>query len=217
MTITGPIVHTSDSADHSRPESEPPRSTPMRRLIPIGIALTCLALSPDLLGLFLAGLLGWTSHRFLHRTTRPKADPSEWAWALSLVAAALRTGAPVNEAFIYVSEKRSDDIGLRLQRFGSALGLGSSPSHAAALLHGLPAVSRLAAGIERSQSTGSALADSVAEIADSILEDHRYEVDRRSARAGISLLAPTFLCFLPAFALTGISPTVMGLLRQLHF
>ena len=80
-------------------------------------------------------------------------------------------------------------------------GGGSVDTHTDALL-------RLA---RRSASSGAALADGVAELADQSRHDAAHAATAAAERAGVLIAGPLGLCFLPAFVCLGIVPVVAGL------
>jgi pilus assembly protein TadC len=63
--------------------------------------------------------------------------------------------------------------------------------------------------------TGAAPADLVADTAARLRELHERELERRAGRAGVLLVLPLGLAFLPAFACTAVVPVVLALARGL--
>ncbi|MDS0337738.1 type II secretion system F family protein, partial [Mycobacterium intracellulare] len=63
----------------------------------------------------------------------------------------------------------------------------------------------------RSASSGAALADGVAELADQSRHDAAHAATAAAERAGVLIAGPLGLCFLPAFVCLGIVPVVAGL------
>ena len=78
---------------------------------------------------------------------------------------------------------------------------GSVDAHTDALL-------RLA---RRSASSGAALADGIAELAEQSRDDAAHAAAAAAERAGVLIAGPLGLCFLPAFVCLGIVPVVAGL------
>ena len=73
---------------------------------------------------------------------------------------------------------------------------------------GCAALARLA---RRSASSGSALAEGVAELAEQSRQDADHAAAAAAERAGVLIAGPLGLCFLPAFVCLGIVPVVAGL------
>ncbi len=63
----------------------------------------------------------------------------------------------------------------------------------------------------RSASSGSALADGVAELADQTRLDAGDAARAAAERASVLIAGPLGLCYLPAFVCLGILPVVVGL------
>ncbi|MGA3256827.1 MAG: type II secretion system F family protein, partial [Mycobacterium sp.] len=63
----------------------------------------------------------------------------------------------------------------------------------------------------RSASSGSALADGVADLADQSRDAAAHAATAAAERAGVLIAGPLGLCFLPAFVCLGIVPVVAGL------
>jgi pilus assembly protein TadC len=120
--------------------------------------------------------------------------------AVSTAAAATAPSAPAALAQLLV---RASDL----------LALGADPAtawsnsagplgpHAEALL-------RLA---RRSASSGAALAQGVAELAEQSRHEAADEADAAAERASVLIAGPLGLCYLPAFVCVGIVPVVAGL------
>jgi hypothetical protein len=104
-----------------------------------------------------------------------------------------------------------------LRRAADLLALGADPAtawtdpnsfadnHAAALL-------RLA---RRSASSGAALAQGVAELADQSRNDAADAASATAARASVLIAGPLGLCYLPAFVCLGVVPVVVGLAGEI--
>jgi pilus assembly protein TadC len=104
-----------------------------------------------------------------------------------------------------------------LRRAADLLALGADPAVAWSIAADVPAgpidaqteaLLRLA---RRSASSGAALADGVAELADQSRGDAAHAATAAAERAGVLIAGPLGLCFLPAFVCLGIVPVVAGL------
>ena len=104
-----------------------------------------------------------------------------------------------------------------LRRAADLLALGSDPDIAwqadgvdpGADCAGLARLAR------RSASSGSALADGVAELAEQQRTDAGLGAVSAAERAGVLIAGPLGLCFLPAFVCLGIVPVVAGLAGEI--
>ena len=135
---------------------------------------------------------------------------------VDLVAAGLAAGATVHEALVAVTRRAS--------------GSGSTPTGwrpvCAALSMGAAPESRLggAAGrrracarwpwpSRRAATSGAPAADMLSELAADLRARRRAAATEAARSVGVRAVAPLGLCFLPAFVLLGVVPTVVGLAR----
>ena len=130
-----------------------------------------------------------------------------------LMAAALRAGAPPGHAAAMVGAALAGPVGARLARVGHALRLGESPEQAWAYLADLPGGERVARAAVRSADSGSALARALSRrLADELRAARAAAADAAARRAGVLVVLPLGLCFLPAFLLAGVVPVVIAVL-----
>jgi len=129
-----------------------------------------------------------------------------------LLAAALRAGAPVDRAAAAVAEALGGPLGERLRRTARSLRLGAEPAEAWAHLADIDGTARLVAAAERSSASGGALAGALGRLADDLRADRAVAVEAAAQRAGVLIVLPLGLCFLPAFLLAGLAPVVIAVL-----
>jgi pilus assembly protein TadC len=157
---------------------------------------------------------GLTSAEPRRRPTPSDAnDPLAAASSFDLLAACLRSGMAVSTAASATAPSAPAPLARVLRRAADLLALGADPAtawtdpnsfadnHADALL-------RLA---RRSASSGAALAQGVAELADQSRNDAADAASAAAARASVLIAGPLGLCYLPAFVCLGIVPVVVGL------
>lgn len=148
---------------------------------------------------------------------RESTDPFAVASALDVLAVCLKAGMAVSAAAAATAPSAPAALSGHLQRAADLLGLGADPE----LAWSLPdpdsrtptddtceALLRLA---RRSASSGSALAQGVAELADKSRRDATHAAVAAGERAGVLIAGPLGLCFLPAFVCLGVVPVVAGL------
>lgn len=135
-------------------------------------------------------------------------------WAVDLIGAALRAGAPLDHAVLSVGTALDGPLGVRLQRIGRSLRLGATVAEAWSHLADLPPAGRLAAAVERSSANGSALAGALHRCADDLRADTAVRRQAGAQRAGVLIVLPLGLCFLPAFVLAGLVPVVLAVLGE---
>ncbi|MET8147376.1 type II secretion system F family protein [Actinoplanes sp. NPDC005259] len=129
-----------------------------------------------------------------------------------LLAAALRAGAPVDRAVSAVAEALGGPLGERLDRVGRSLRLGADHPEAWAHLADVAGADRLIASAVRSSASGGALARALTRLADDLRGDRAAAADAAARRAGVLIVLPLGLCFLPAFVLAGLVPVVVAVL-----
>lgn len=143
---------------------------------------------------------------------RRRGDPLATASALDVFAVCLSAGMSVAAAAAATAPSAPDGVGAVLRRAADLLALGADPDTAWSAPDeagdGSEALSRLA---RRSASSGSALAQGVAELAEQCRQDAGHAAAAAAERAAVLIAGPLGLCFLPAFICLGIAPVVAGL------
>jgi pilus assembly protein TadC len=144
-------------------------------------------------------------------------DPLAVASSLDVLAVCLAAGMAVSTAAAATVPSAPPKLARVLRRAADLLALGADPDVAWSTAPDLPsacldtqtdALLRLA---RRSASSGAALADGVAELADQSRDQAAHTAAAAAERAGVLIAGPLGLCFLPAFVCLGIVPVVAGL------
>ena len=205
--------------DAARPASSPDSGARRSRLLLSGAA-----------GLLAAGVIGtwWGvpvgvaaglgTERFLRRREPPEARRErlralgDLPLAADLLAAALRAGAPVDAAAAAVADALGGPLGARLQRAARSLRLGGGPAEAWTHLGDVRGAERLVSAAIRSSSSGGALAGALERLAGDLRADRATATEAAAQRAGVLIVLPLGLCFLPAFLLAGLVPVVVAVL-----
>jgi pilus assembly protein TadC len=133
-------------------------------------------------------------------------------YVVDLLAAGLRAGLPVGRAVQVVGAAVSGPLAGRLGRVERALGLGLPPAHAWAALSELAGGDRLAGAVVRSADSGAALAAAFERLADDLRAGRMAAADAAARRAGVLIVLPLGLCFLPAFVFAGVVPVIVAVL-----
>lgn len=215
----------------------PWRNTARRRLVRIGAARRPRQRRPDLAvlgglaagavtvvvldgwwGLALAGPVAVAVHRIIGRMEPPEArerrlrEEAALPICADLIGAALRAGAPVDLAVAAVADALGGPLCERLTTVARSLRLGAGPEEAWSHLVDLPGGERIAAAAVRSSTSGSALAGALTRVADDLRADRAAGLDAAARRAGVLIVLPLGLCFLPAFVLAGLVPVIVAVL-----
>jgi pilus assembly protein TadC len=156
------------------------------------------------------------AHRLRPQSVRGP-DPLAVASSLDVLAVCLAAGMAVSAAAAATAPSAPPQLARVLRRAADLLALGADPAVAWSIASDVPAgpvdaqtdaLLRLA---RRSASSGAALADGVAELADQSRGDAAHAATAAAERAGVLIAGPLGLCFLPAFVCLGIVPVVAGL------
>lgn len=155
--------------------------------------------------------------RAIHRWGRgrtPVAAPgaADLPLAADLLAVALKGGAPVPQAVAAVAEALPGPLGARMDRVARLLALGATPEEAWAELLPVPGARRLVRAAVASAEHGGALAGLLTRLADDLRADRLIAADAAARRAGVLIVLPLGLCFLPAFMLAGLVPVIVAVL-----
>jgi tight adherence protein C len=204
----------------------PPRRWPFRRLatgigagVLVGVAVTT---APSLAVVTVLAIAAWpVANRVARRraadrrlATRSQAAPA----VLDLLAAALRAGLNPHNAVLRVAERAPavlrEDLGLA----AAVLRLGGSPAAAlreAADRSELDELRAAASALEAAERWGAPPAEALAARAEALRTRARLHAEAAAGQAAVRLAFPLVLCFLPAFVLLTVVPTVAGSLRAL--
>ncbi|MGX4657060.1 type II secretion system F family protein [Micromonospora sp. SCSIO 07396] len=156
--------------------------------------------------------------RLLRRITPPAVrerrlrEAADLPLAADLLAAAMRAGAPVDRSVLAVADAVDGPLAARLARIGRTLLLGGEPSEAWAHLAPVPGADRVVAAALRSSRSGAALAGALGRVADDLRADRSTAAEASARRAGVLIVLPLGLCFLPAFILAGLVPVIVAVL-----
>ncbi|MGE5829723.1 MAG: type II secretion system F family protein, partial [Micromonosporaceae bacterium] len=169
-------------------------------------------------GLVLGLLTGAGVHRWLSRRpsrTAVLADrhaAADLPYSADLLAAVLRAGAPPDVAARMVGLAIGGPLGERLTQVSRALRLGTPAGQAWAYLGDIAGGARLAQAAARSEHSGAAFAGALHRVAEDLRSTRLATVDAAARRAGVLIVLPLGLCFLPAFVLAGLVPVIVAVL-----
>lgn len=134
--------------------------------------------------------------------------------ALDLITAALEAGRPPGTALALAAEVTSDPLGADLSavahRVEVAGDLHAAVSHVTGPL--LP----LARALRRADQSGVPVADVIAAVASDVRREHQAARREQARQVGVRTAAPLGLCFMPAFLLIGIVPTIIAVASNIR-
>lgn len=134
---------------------------------------------------------------------------------VDLLAACLRAGRPPGEALAAVATAIGGPLGARLTEVEQRLRLGAEPADAWELLDEEAGCAALARAVRRAVVSGGPLAQTLEHLATDVRQQRRWTADERARAVETRSVVPLGLCFLPAFVLIGIVPTIAGSLSTL--
>ena len=132
---------------------------------------------------------------------------------LDLIAAALDVGLAPEGALAAVADDTPEPDRSRLHRALAIVDMAGSDA-AWHTLAADPVLGPLAQAFERSEQSGAPVAAMVRGLADEARRDRRSARLAEARRVGVRTAAPLGACFLPAFFLIAIVPTVIALLHS---
>jgi tight adherence protein C len=201
-----------------------PRRFAARAGVAAGVLLGVLVAGavPGLLPVVLVAAVAWPATAWVagrsaaarRLAIRRDAAPA----VLDLLGAALLAGLNPHKAVLRVAERAPDVLHEDLGMAAAVLRLGGTPAaalRAAADRSGLDELRAAAAALEAAERWGAPPAEALAARAEALRSRARLHAEAEAGRAAVRLAFPLVLCFLPAFVLLTVVPTVAGSLRAL--
>lgn len=130
--------------------------------------------------------------------------------AVDLLAACLRAGRPPDDAVGIVGDALGGPLAELLAKVQHRLSLGADPVDAWGVLLDEPACAPMARAVQRALRSGAPLAKTLDHLADDVRQDRRWTAEELARAVETRSVVPLGLCFLPAFVLIGIVPTIAG-------
>lgn len=131
---------------------------------------------------------------------------------LDLLGACLAGGSTLHDAVGAVAAAVPGPLGDRMLRVHAALAVGSAPAEAfRALGDDRGPAGSAARALSRSLAGGAPVALVISRLAADTRRAAAAEATARARKAGVRAAAPLGACFLPAFLLISVVPTVIGM------
>jgi pilus assembly protein TadC len=130
--------------------------------------------------------------------------------ALDLLAACATAGLAIESSVDVVSGAVGGPLREVLAGHAARVRLGADPVQDWRRLQGDQQLASLARSMVRSAESGSALVASLDRLASDSRLMRATALQRRARSVGVRAAGPLGLCFLPAFMLIGVVPTVVG-------
>lgn len=135
--------------------------------------------------------------------------------AVDLLAACLRAGRPPQAAIGVVGKSLGGPLADLLIEVERRMSLGADPIDAWSCLLKEPACAAFARATQRALRSGAPLAKILEHQADDTRQTRRWTAEEQARAVESRSVVPLGLCFLPAFVLLGIVPTIASSLTGL--
>lgn len=202
----------------ARPRREVSATSPLVAYVVCGVAgLVVWIFLGGVPGLAAAGAVAAVGPRLLATLDHSADDSAELAGqvplALDLLGACLVGGAGLPDAVIAVGGALGGPVGERLDRVAAALAVGSRPAEAfGALGDDQSPAGAAARALTRAAEGGTPVAAAVRQVAEEARHEAAALARQRARKVGVKMAGPLGACFLPAFVVLSVVPTVIGLL-----
>lgn len=130
--------------------------------------------------------------------------------ALDLMACALRAGQPPASAARALGTALGGELQLVFRAVARAFALGASADIAWQPVAQLPGGAVVARAAVRAAESGTQLSHELSRVADELRAARAVAAHARVRRAGVLVVLPLGLCFLPAFVSVGVVPLLIG-------
>lgn len=137
--------------------------------------------------------------------------------ALDLMVATLDVGRPPVTAFALAAEATSDPLGADLASVAHRLAVSGDSMAVWRSMESDPALTPVGRAFRRAEVSGMPVARVVSGVADDLRRERRARRRDDSRRVAVRTAAPLGICFLPAFFLIGIVPTIVSTFRTFSF
>jgi len=128
--------------------------------------------------------------------------------AVDLLAACAFVGRPPDQALTIVSRAIGGPLGARLDEVNARLALGADPYAEWTRVSRDSQLASLARTMLRTLESGAPLVDGLTRLAGDRRRERRTHVQMRARTVGVRAAGPLAACFLPAFMLIGVVPTI---------
>jgi Flp pilus assembly protein TadB len=137
--------------------------------------------------------------------------------ALDLMVAALEVGRPPSVALGLAAEATYDPLGSELGQLASRLRVAGDPIAVWSSMLEDPALAPVGRAFRRAETSGMPVALVIDGVADELRRERNASRREASRKIAVRTAAPLGMCFLPAFFLIGVVPTIMGAFRSFSF
>lgn len=137
--------------------------------------------------------------------------------AIDLLIAVLDAGRPAGDAFGLVARATSDPLGSELGFIAGRLSVVGDAQSVWEGVRDRPEFAALGRSFARATRSGMPVGRVLDRLADELRRQRRTTAQERARSVAVSTAAPLGLCFLPAFFLIGVVPTLIGAFSSLQW
>lgn len=137
--------------------------------------------------------------------------------ALDLVAVALEVGRPPSVALDLAADATNDPLRAELGHLANKLAIAGDPIAVWSSVVDDPVLAPVGRAFRRAETSGMPVAQVITGVADELRRERRTLRREASRKVAVRTAAPLGVCFLPAFFLIGIVPTILGAFRSFAF
>ena len=130
--------------------------------------------------------------------------------AVDLLAACSEIGLPIESALPQVAVAVGGPLRRRLDTLQSRLALGASPVEEWQRIASDPVLRRFGLAMVRTHRSGAPVAESLRRVAVDVRRERRARAQEVARSVAVRAAAPLAVCFLPAFMVIGVVPTIVG-------
>jgi pilus assembly protein TadC len=127
---------------------------------------------------------------------------------VDLVAACLDAGVNTYDSLVAAAHAVEPPLRDEIERAVTSIRWGADPVDVWASIGEIDGLRELAKALTRSLESGASLAELLPQLAHDARDRKRTRVEARTRTAGVRLMGPLGLMFLPAFVLLGVVPVV---------
>lgn len=184
--------------------------TPVAAFVVLGLPLG------PLLGVALAPVVHRSMSRLETASARRRSAQltAQLPTALDLMVAALEVGRPPVTAFELAAAATADPLGVDLSLVAGRLAIAGDSEAVWRSLALDPSLAPVGRAFRRAAASGMPVAHVVSGVADELRRERRAARRERSRKVAVRTAAPLGACFLPAFFLIGIVPTIIATFRS---
>lgn len=135
--------------------------------------------------------------------------------ASDLLSACAQVGRPIEQSLEVVSRAVGGALAVRLDGVSARLALGADPASQWRRVVQDEQLAPLGRTMLRAVESGAPLVDGLSRLAEDRRRDRRTQMQLRARNVGVKAAGPLAACFLPAFMLIGVVPTIVGAFQHL--